>query len=195
MADSPPNWHFDYLAPIYDFLAFDRDYEPILDGLRLSEDDRLLDLAGGTGEFLDELIDRRIIRRENAYLIDLSESMLKQAEERGIPNLYHDDTADMPFSDDTFEGVFAGDAIHHMGDPVSVFQDVRRVLVPGGRFVIEEFDPSRLMGKILYGVERLAGMGSQFMEPSVLRALLEDAGFDDVDLRQDGFVYYVIARG
>ncbi|MFB6345143.1 MAG: class I SAM-dependent methyltransferase, partial [bacterium] len=193
MASAPPNWHFDYLAPIYDYLAFERNYDPILNGLSLSGDDRLLDLAGGTGEFLEELIERGVIRRENAYLIDLSESMLEQADERGLPNLYHDDTADMPFSNDMFQGVFAGDAIHHMGDPVAVFREVRRVLAPGGRFVIEEFDPSRFVGKLLYAMERLSGMGSQFKEPSELISLLETAGFSDVTHQQDGFVYYLAA--
>lgn len=194
MANNPPNWHFEYLAPIYDYLAFDRNYEPILEGLNLSRGDRLLDLAGGTGEFLEELIDREIIKRENAYLIDLSESMLKQAEERGLTNLYHDDTADMPFSDNTFQGVFAGDAIHHMGDPVTVFEEVRRVLSPGGRFVIEEFDPSRFVGKLLYAMERLTGMGSKFKKPSELKSLLEAADFTEVNHRQDGFVYYLTAK-
>ncbi len=76
MENSPPNWHFDYLAPIYDYVSPDRDFETILEGLDLEEDDRLLDLAGGTGAFLDELIERGVVRPENAHLLDLSEPML-----------------------------------------------------------------------------------------------------------------------
>lgn len=194
MAYSPPNWHFDYLAPVYDYLSFERNYEPILEGLSLSEDDVLLDLAGGTGEFLAELLDRGIIREENGYLIDLSEAMLKQARNRGLSNTHHGDCVDMPYSDNKFDGVFAGDAIHHMAEPVLVFREVRRVLKPGGRFVIEEFDPSRLVGKLLYAMERLSGMGSQFKEPAELLSLVERADFSEVTLEQDGFVYYLIAR-
>lgn len=193
MTNTLPNWHFDYLAPIYDYLSFTRNFDPILDGLALSGGDKVLDLAGGTGKFLEELIDRDVIQRDDGYLIDLSDSMLEQARQRGIRNTHSGDCADMPFDDETFDGVFAGDAIHHMAEPVAVFEEVKRVLKPDGRFVIEEFDPSRFVGKLLYVMERLSGMGSQFKEPSTLKELVEEAGFSELELKQDEFVYYVIA--
>lgn len=194
MPESPPNWHFDYLASIYDYLSFDRNYGPILDGLDVSSGDRLLDLAGGTGAFLEELGARTSIREEDSYLVDLSRAMIEQARGRGLHGTVLGDTASLPFGDERFNAVFAGDAVHHMGDPVAVFREVRRVLAPGGRFVIEEFDPGRLMGKLLYGMERLSGMGSQFMEPPELKGLIEQVDWSDVNLRQDGFVYYLTAR-
>lgn len=194
MAESPPNWHFEYLAAIYDYLSFDRNYEPILDGLDVAAGDRVLDLAGGTGAFLEALGERTSIRADDSYLVDLSRAMIQQARGRGIRSTVLGDTASLPFGDGRFDGAFAGDAVHHMGDPVAVFREVRRVLAPGGRFVIEEFDPSRLMGKLLYGMERLSGMGSQFMEPPTLKGLIEQIDWADVTLRRDGFVYYLIAR-
>jgi demethylmenaquinone methyltransferase/2-methoxy-6-polyprenyl-1,4-benzoquinol methylase len=175
-------------------MSFDRDYETILDRLKLSKGDNLLDLAGGTGEFVAELINRGVIRKEDGYIIDLSESMLEQAYERELENIRHGDTTDLPYEDNKFDGVFAGDAIHHMGEPVRVFEEVTRVLAPDGRFVIEEFDPSTFVGKLLFYLERLTGMGSQFKTPETLQSLVGTAGFDDVQVLQDNFVYYVLAK-
>jgi len=42
MSNALPNWHFHYLAPIYDYMSFDRDYETIFDRLKLSKGDNLL---------------------------------------------------------------------------------------------------------------------------------------------------------
>lgn len=194
MEDSPPNWHFDYMAPIYDYLSPDRDYETILEGLQLSSEDRILDLAGGTGAFLDELIRRGVVQPENAHLLDLSEPMLEQARERGLEHVHHGDSTDTPFPDDHFQAVFTGDAIHHMGDLEAVFAEVRRILIPGGRLVIEEFDPGRLIGKVFYGIEILSGMGSHFREPEELANIVERAGFESVDIVQDSYIYYLRAR-
>lgn len=194
MSQDPPNWHFDYMAPIYDFMSFERDYEPILEGLALNPGDRLLDLAGGTGEFIQELTKRKIITSDNGYILDLSKGMIEKARSRGLRNVVLGDTTALPFLEDRFNGAFAGDAIHHMADPVAVFEEVRKTLTRDGRLVIEEFDPSRIGGKLLYWMELLMGMGSQFMKPETLRSYVQKAGFSQVEIRQDGFVYYLTAH-
>lgn len=193
MSEGPPNWHFEYLAPVYDYLAFEREMDPILKGLSLKPGDRLLDLAGGTGKFLVTLIERGRIHPKQAFLLDRSREMVHQAVSKELQNVSLGDTARLPFADNAFGGVFAGDAIHHMGDPETVFKEVRRVLRPGRPVVIEEFDPGTFVGKLLYGFERLSGMGSRFREPHELRELVMNAGLVDVDVHQDGFVYVLTA--
>ncbi len=67
-------------------------------------------------------------------------------------------------------------------------------MAPGGRLVIEEFDPGRLLGRILYGLEILSGMGSHFREPAKLANIVEEAGFNQVKIDQGSFIYYLSAR-
>jgi SAM-dependent methyltransferase len=43
----------------------------------------------------------------------------------------------IPFQDATFDLVFANNVLEHLPDPNAVFQEVRRVLKPGGIFVVK----------------------------------------------------------
>lgn len=193
LREGPPNWHFDYLAPVYDYLFVNREYKPILDGLDLRPGDRVLDLAGGTGQVLADLIKRGHLSKERSWLLDRSKNMVKQAVDKPLSNLVVGDTVRLPFNEGVFDAVFVGDALHHMGKLEEVLMEIRRILVPKGRFVIEEYDPSTITGKLLYGFERLSGMGSNFLTPDTLSTLLKQAGFLEIKIHQNGFIYYLKA--
>ena len=46
------------------------------------------------------------------------------------------DMHNMPFADDAFDIVFASAALHHSKDLKAVFEEIRRVLKPGGRVIL-----------------------------------------------------------
>jgi ubiquinone/menaquinone biosynthesis C-methylase UbiE len=74
--------------------------------------------------------------------LDLSEAMLAQARrlaaERGLSNLVTRwaDVEALPFADVTFDRVISRYSAHHWPDPGAALREIRRVLRPGGTFIL-----------------------------------------------------------
>lgn len=121
----------------------------------VAPDDRVLDLACGTGELL-----RRIARHTpEADLtgIDLAPAMVEQA--RGklaeVPGVRVEqaDAHDLPFRDDAFDVVVCASTFHYFTHPAVVLAEARRVLRPTGRLVVldwcRDFWTCRVMDAVL----------------------------------------------
>ena len=95
-----------------------------------------LDLGCGTGEMM-----RRILQADaskDLCGIDLSEEMLAAARSK-LPaqvRLLLGDSEALPFPDASFDVVFCNDSFHHYPAPRNVLREVRRVLKPGGTFLM-----------------------------------------------------------
>lgn len=190
----PPNWYFDWLAPTYDWLALDRDLEAVVEGLDFDGPGALLDLGGGTGKLLEDLESEGTIDPGRSLLVDYSQPMLQQAKSRTRAPGIRGDAHELPLQSSLFDGAFMGDTLHHMADPVAVLTEVNRVLRPGGRVVVEEFNPSTVFGKVLEWGETLAGMGSRFRTPETLKEEIDKAGLDVETIVDQGYVYFLVAR-
>jgi ubiquinone/menaquinone biosynthesis C-methylase UbiE len=77
--------------------------------------------------------------------LDISEEMLKRsranAASEGLADrteYVHGDACSMPFEDSLFDAVFASSGLHEWADPVAVFDEIARVLRPGGRYCITD---------------------------------------------------------
>ena len=92
-------------------------------------DDRILDVAGGTGAL------GRYLARSGAScaVMDLVPEMLAAGpKQRDVLYVLGDATA-MPFADAQFDLVVTRFAVHHFDDPAAVFREMTRVGVPGAR--------------------------------------------------------------
>jgi len=77
--------------------------------------------------------------------LDISDEMLvrsrRNAASEGLADraeYVHGDACSMPFEDGHFDAVFANGGLHEWADPVAVFDEIARVLRPGGRYCITD---------------------------------------------------------
>jgi SAM-dependent methyltransferase len=67
--------------------------------------------------------------------VDVDRDALAEAATIGIETRWADVDEPLPFEDESFDVVVAGELIEHLRDPDRLVAEVRRVLRPGGRFV------------------------------------------------------------
>jgi SAM-dependent methyltransferase len=93
----------------------------------------------------------------------------------------------LPLSDMTAHGVLIKEAIDHCYDPAKVFSEVKRVLKPGGVFVLTVTNDKSYFKLLLPWVNR-AHKARQtdhlfFFSPLELKKIAEHAGFDRVEVQ------------
>ena len=102
----------------------------------------VLDLGTGTGGLLP-FFGRHLDR---VVAVDLSRGMLARARERvhdsGVDSvdLVRADVETLPVAAGSVDGVVANMILHHLPDPPALFREMARVLRPGGRGVVVDFE-------------------------------------------------------
>lgn len=99
-----------------------------------------LEVGGGTGFFTLNLALAGVLAGP-MHVTDLSPGMVEQAEKNAseLGLTVHGsvaDVEDLPFDDDSFDVVIGHAMLHHIPDVEKAFQEMLRVLRPGGRFII-----------------------------------------------------------
>lgn len=103
-----------------------------------------LDLGCGQGWYLAEMARAGYDMRG----VDYSGGQLRQAARSGgttdrLPMLVQADGRRLPFADGSFDFVYSINALHHVGSPAEqalAFEEVARVLRPGGSFILHEIN-------------------------------------------------------
>lgn len=163
--------HFRYLAPIYDRLMGLPDPQPLAELLKLPISGRLLDSGGGTGRIA--LVLRRLAGQ--VVVADTSPHMLARARAKTLAAVAAR-TEQLPFGDGCFERILVVDALHHFAAQRGALAEMVRVLAPGGRLVIQEFDARRTAVRLIALAEKAAGMGSRFLRPQQIGDMLAEHG-------------------
>lgn len=152
---------------------------------------RLLDLGGGTGALAAVFASdgaRSAVLEPNPRKIAFGRSRHERVE------FVEGHAERIPYPDESLDCVIAMLSLHHMEDPERAFREVRRVLRPSARFLLEEFYPASAPGALarrLFG--RRHGGHHRIYEPEELKAALTAAGFRNLVVRDGKRTYYVLA--
>ena len=116
----------------------------------------ILDVATGTGDFA--ILAHKILQPESIIAIDISEGMMavgeKKVREKGLEDVItfdSQDCANLKFNDNSFDAVTCSFGVRNFEDIDRSFQEVLRVLKPGGVFMFVELTrPEKSPIKELY---------------------------------------------
>jgi demethylmenaquinone methyltransferase/2-methoxy-6-polyprenyl-1,4-benzoquinol methylase len=170
------------------------------------EGDRVLDLAGGTGD-LARAFARKAGPRGMVVHTDINEAMLRQGRERLedegllLPTTLCD-AETLPFRSNSFRLVSVAFGLRNMTHKDRALAEMNRVLVPGGRLLVLEFSKVAAplekaydwysfqvlprIGRLVAGdadsYRYLAESIRMHPGPAELKAMMKTAGFGHVDV-------------
>lgn len=144
---------------------------------KLADDMSVLDIGCGPGSITTGLADR--VRSGRAVGLDIEASQIQIARERaqsaGLRNCEFDvgSVLDLPYPDSSFDVVFGHTILMQFADPNPVFNEVKRVLRPGGIIAFRELD----FAASLFGP---AGSAIEAVWSTLRRSILDNDGFPDI---------------
>lgn len=161
----------------------------LLDGVDVSGQD-VLDIGSGLGA-----IDVLLVEKYGANSvvgIDVEQPLIDHSTQR-IENAGMTDRirfqlvepGPLPFDAESFGMVFSKDAIIHISDKAALYEDVVRVLMPGGIFVGSDWLRDG-EGAFSYQAQQwfdVLGLSFDMKNPQQTRLALQHAGFSEVTLR------------
>lgn len=156
----------------------------------------LLDVGCGTG-FLMELLTKQ---RPARYCgVDLSDEMIRVAKGKQIEGVeFAVSSADkLPYPDETFDIVTCSQSFHHYPYPEKAMQEAKRVLRPGGLYILSDTGiggiGAWIDNHILFKLARSGDCHTTNRKG--IEKLMEDAGFAVTDSRQiQGMIYTVTGK-
>jgi demethylmenaquinone methyltransferase / 2-methoxy-6-polyprenyl-1,4-benzoquinol methylase len=142
--------HYDRVAAAFSFGQDPRWRRAMVAAVGAHSDDRVLDVATGTG-----LVAQALVRRYGCSVVglDQSEAMLGAARARVADDailaarvsLVHGEAERLPFGDGVFDHLTFTYLLRYVDDPAATMRELARVVRPGGRIASLEFavPPSR----------------------------------------------------
>jgi demethylmenaquinone methyltransferase/2-methoxy-6-polyprenyl-1,4-benzoquinol methylase len=136
--------HYDRVAAALSFGQDPRWRRAMVDAVRARPDDRVLDVATGTG-----LVARALVRRYGCTVVglDQSDEMLGAARARLARDpalaervsLVAGEAERLPFADGEFDHLTFTYLLRYVDDPAATLRELARVVRPGGRVAMLEF--------------------------------------------------------
>lgn len=170
---------------------------------------KLLDVAGGTGDISFKFLKRA--GHGHATVLDLTEPMLAEGRKRAEADQMADsldwvvgDAMALPFEDNSFDVYTISFGIRNVTRPQEALNEAYRVLKPGGRLMVLEFSqlPNEGMQKLydLYSFNVIPRMGQmiandrdsyqylvesirKFPDQETFLSMVRAAGFEQVKYR------------
>jgi ubiquinone/menaquinone biosynthesis C-methylase UbiE len=166
--------------------------EELIASAALRAGERVLDVGCGTGVVARLAAEE--VRDGSVAGLDINPAMLavaREASANGTQIDWYEASAEaMPLPDDAFDVVLCQMSLQFMDDRVGALREMRRVLAPGGRVVVNVPGPTPpLFASLADGLAshvdpEIAGFVHHVfsLDPEGLRALAGDAGFEQVQV-------------
>lgn len=165
---------------------------PVIKAAALHKGDRVLDIACGTG-VAARLAAEQVAPSGTVVGIDPHPGMLEVARQTSSDVEWRQGTAeDLPLADESFDAAVCSLGFQFFADKAKALEEMRRVLVPGGRAALGTPGPTPpLMAAIAdvltdhIGPEASAFVQAVFSvhDPDQVRSMFDTAGFDDVEIK------------
>ena len=139
--------------------------------------------VGGPGKTVLDLgcragaVTQHFVSGNRVVGVDVDDSALARAAERGIEPVWADGEEPLPFEDASFDVVVAGEFLEHVRDPETLVAEARRVLRPGGTFVGSVPNAFRFQSRLLFLLGRPPEDDPTHLHmysPSAMRRLLRE---------------------
>jgi ubiquinone/menaquinone biosynthesis C-methylase UbiE len=170
--------------------------EATLERVALGSDERLLDVACGTG-ILARLAAARLGPGAAVVGIDLNTAMIEVARAEmpaaGAKVTWHQgDVCALPFPDAAFDVAFCQQGLQFFPDKPGALREIRRVLAPNGRIALTVWrSVNPYFAALAAALKRhvSAALGVRALAPfdyrnaDVIRSHLIEAGFKDIDIQ------------
>jgi ubiquinone/menaquinone biosynthesis C-methylase UbiE len=185
---------YDKISKVYDLLA-DRSEEPVrgagLTKLAAQAGEKVLEIGCGTGHCLVELA-RAVGPAGRVYGLDLSEGMLRQADELLRREQLAEriearcgDAISLPYASESMDAAFMSFTLELFDTPeiATVLGECQRVLRRGGRIVVVGMSRAGNAGLLVHAFEWTHRHLPNFLDcrPIFVRRALEKQGFAIVD--------------
>ncbi len=123
--------------------------------LRLNSEHTVLDLAGGTGDLTQRILQHPKAPKQ-CVLADINFDMLSQGQDKLIDQgvcqmtLANVDAQALPFFDQTFDRIIIGFGLRNVAQKELALAEMARILKPGGMLLVLEFSEIKQTLKPLY---------------------------------------------
>ena len=147
----------------------------------------ILDIGCGGGANLQRLMQRSLKGKVTGLdyspvSVEKSRKVNAEAIAQGRCKVLEASVSSLPFNDDTFVMATAFETVYFWPEIENSFTEVKRVLVPGGKFLIVNEDDG-LSGKNEKWEKMIEGMHTY--TPDELKKHLATAGFRDITVKRD----------
>ncbi|MGI9862480.1 methyltransferase domain-containing protein [Moorella naiadis] len=189
--------YFNSKAAIWDSLATPEErakLETIVKGLHLAPGGTILDVGCGTGILIPYLL-AAIGPAGRVVALDIAETMLKQAKNKGFPDNVEFICADVmaiPFPAATFDEVICNSAFPHFPRKLEALKEMARVTKPGGRVIICHPAARETINHLHCSIGGVVA-GDQIPHRTEMVALLVVAGLANIEV--DGGADHYLALG
>ncbi len=96
----------------------------------------VLDLGCGEGVYIKRI--KKINHSINAYGVDISSEIIKKAKKEASDIDFQSASVyQLPYLDNFFDLIYSIDVIEHLDNPEKMLKEVKRILKPGGIFIIQ----------------------------------------------------------